>query len=716
MKRRPARRGPWRRRVSVAWLAVTFFVANGVAAAFLIAIADHHVVRIDVTATGEHRLAPQTERLIDAASDSAGYELVVAADVSRIDPRAWQALLDVGEEMEAAGGFTLTALEGEDAREGVQSLGRRLAQREAEQIEVQARALLRAAADLQRAADVVEQALAPSLGSAAEQAASQAETAGLAPEVKRTLDSIASVMSARAQTAPRLAADLRGVIEDVQAQLQSAIVPGVEVPAIDRARLALAAPVRDAADQLALLASEARVIASDPAYSQALRRAASEVDQAASPARDLCAAAAESADRLPTLDVVRVLRSVGDAAAAVLVGPSSAVAIDAPTLLPPPGVLRPEAATAPSLRGRVEGLVATAMLTAIDPRRPIVVVAHAEDSRFIERPGALGVAIDHLRRQGIDVVEWPLLLEPDAPGLAGLDPTRARPVIHFVLNTNTSVRSPDPLAARPDERVAELGELVQRLVDAGEPVLVNLTPSEVVVGGGVDATAAPLSVFGLQADSGFALMSKPPQSEVVEHDALVRAEGGEHPLPSAIAGLLAYAPWAVPVSREGDGSAWPLLVVSDEFSWAESRWSGYRRVPRAERPRVSNPPQRDADSDDIAGPWTIAWAAERDVGDGVGRVVVVGSNDWLADEIVSAGQSVDGRMVGSYPANLALLDAAVLWLSGRDEFIAPTVSSSSVATIGPISDRVLTVLRWGLVLGVPAVILLLGGGWRLLRR
>jgi hypothetical protein len=698
-----ARRKPWRRRLSVAWLAMTFFAANGVAAAFLIAIADRHAVRLDVTATGEHRLAPQTQRLIEAASADAGYELVVAADVTRVDPRAWQALLDVGEEMEAAGGFTLTALEGENARQGVQSLGQRLAQREAGRIEAHARALLRAAAELQRAADLVEQAVTPGLSNAAD-AAGEAQ-----PQM-------ASVMSSRAQTAPRLAADLRGVVEDVQAQLQSAIVPGVEVPAIDRARSAMAAPVRDAADQLAILADEARVIASDPAYSQALRRAASEVERAAGPARDLCASAAEAAERLPTLDVVRVLRSVGDAAAAVLVGPSSAVAIDAPTLLPPPGVLRPEAATAPSLRGRVEGLVATAMLTAIDPRRPIVVVAHAEDARFIERPGALGVAIEHLRRQGIDVVEWPVLLEPDAPGLAGLDPTRARPVIHFVLNTNTSVRSPDPLAARPDERVAQLGSLVQRLVDAGEPVLVNLTPSEVVVGGGVDATGAALAAFGLRAESGLAIMSKPPQGDVVEHDVLVRAEGGEHPLQNATAGLLAYAPWSVPIVHEGDGTAWPLLVVDDEFTWAESRWSGYRRVPRAERPRVSNPPQREIEADDVDGPWTIAWAAERDVGDNFGRVVVIGSNDWLADEIVSAGQSVDGRMVGSYPANLALLDASVLWLSGRDEFIAPTVSSSSVAMIGDLNDRVLAALRWGLVLGVPAVILLLGGGWRLLRR
>ena len=159
-----------------------------------------------------------------------------------------------------------------------------------------------------------------------------------------------------------------------------------------------------------------------------------------------------------------------------------------------------------------------------------------------------------------------------------------------------------------------------------------------------------------------------------------------------------------------------MLIVKDESAWVETRWSGYRRVPRAERPLVSNPPRREDGVDDLQGPWPVAWAAERGVDGGRARVVVMGSNDWLADEIISAGRSIDGRLAASYPGNLAMLDAAVLWLSGRDEFIAPTVSSSSVAMIGPIDQRVMSALRWGIVLGVPLAILLVGGVWRVVRR
>lgn len=702
MSRHPTKKSPWPRRIGVGWLAITFLLANSVSAAFLIALADRHRVRLDVTATGEHRLAEQTRRLIASVDPTEGFELIVAADASRVDPRAWQAMLDVGQELQAAGPVEVTILDADSARQGLEALAQRLSARESEKIEMQTQALARAMAELDRAAQIIDDELVRGLTAAAEAAGDR--------------EQIAQVMRQRAGAAPRLAQDLRAVIERVREDLGSPIMPGAPVPSIDRARSSIMAPARDAASQLGLLADEALVIAQDRSYPEALRRVAIDISTAAGPARSLCASAADTAQRLEALDVVRVLRAIGDAATAVLVGPQSAVALDTQTLLPPPGVLRPEAATAPSLRGRIEGLIASAMLTAIDPLRPIVVVAHAEDSRFIERPGALGVALAHLRRQGIDIVEWPIMLEPDAPGLMRLDPTRGRPIIHLVLNTNTSVRSPDPLAPRPDERAARLGELLRRLVDAGEPVIVHLTPSEVVVGGGVDAVAEPLAEFGLAARTGQALMHKPSQSEIVEHDMLVTGMGGSHPMQGAVSGLLTYMPWASPIEHAGEGLAWPLLTIDDEPTWAESRWSGYRRVPRDERPLVSNPPQREPASDDVDGPWTIAWAAERTVEGKPARVVVVGSNDWLADDIISSGQSLDGRMAASYPGNLALLDAAVLWLSGRDEFIAPTVSSSSVAMIRTIDPGTLSAIRWALVLGVPMLILIVGGAWRLVRR
>lgn len=702
MSKHPPAKTPWVRRIGVGWLAVTFLLANTVSAAFLIALADRHRLRLDVTATGEHRLAEQTRRLIASVDPAEGFELVIAADAARVDPRAWQALLDVSDELQAAGPVRVTVLDGDSAREGLEALAQRLAARQSGQIQAQLQALARAMAELDRAAAIIDADVVGSLSVAAEAAGDR--------------EQIAQVMRQRAGAAPRLAQDLRVIIERVREELASPIMPGVQVPAIDRARSAMTASVRDAAAQLGLLADEAVVIAQDRSYPEALRRAAIDLSAAARPARDLCVSAADTAQRLEALDVVRVLRSVGDVATAVLVGPQSAVALDTQTLLPPPGVLRPEAATAPSLRGRIEGLVASAMLTAIDPLRPIIVVAHAEDSRFIERPGALGVALGHLRRQGIDIIEWPLMLEADAPGLLRLDPTRGRPVIHLVLNTNTSVRSPDPLAPRPDERATKLGELVRRLVNAGEPLIVHLTPSEVVVGGGIDATAAPLTEFGLLARTGLALMHKPSQSDIVEHDVLVTGRGGPQPIQGAVSGLLTYMPWASPIEHAGEGLAWPLLTIDDEPTWAESRWSGYRRVPRDERPLVSNPPLREPASDDVDGPWTVAWAAERTVAGKPARVVVVGSNDWLADDIIRSGQSLDGRMVASYPGNLGLLDAAVLWLSGRDEFIAPTVSSSSVAMVRTIDPGTLSAMRWALVLGVPVLILAGGGAWRLIRR
>ncbi|MEO1279779.1 MAG: hypothetical protein AAFV77_12550, partial [Planctomycetota bacterium] len=184
------------RRFKVVWLAITFLLANAVSASFLIALADRYRVRLDVTATGEHRLADQTLRLIEAIDPGEGFELVVAADTNRVDPRAWQALMDVGDEMKEQGAVTLTALDGASAREGLQALARRLSDREATEIQGQSQTLLRIAMQLDQSADSIDRVVVSALAAAAEAAED---------------DQIRAVMAARSRNGPRLAEDLRGI-------------------------------------------------------------------------------------------------------------------------------------------------------------------------------------------------------------------------------------------------------------------------------------------------------------------------------------------------------------------------------------------------------------------------------------------------------------------------------------------------------------------------
>jgi len=697
------------RRARVLWLVATFVAANAVTAGFLVAWADRHALRFDVTATGEHRLADQTRRLLDAGGPG-GFELVVAADTASVDPRAWQALLDVAAELERAGPLRLTTLTGERGRGGLIELGRRLADREREAIERQERILRRAADDLRAAADIAQGELADTLGGLGE----AFQQAGGGERYARELAS-------RAAAAPTLAADLRQTADAAQAALDSPLLDGVDAPALDRARSALSAPARGAADQLALLVREARRFEGDPALGEGVRRGAERLASRAERARALCAAAAVAAEGLEVLDVVRVLRAAGGSTVAIVVGDASAVAIDAATLLPPPGTLAEASATPPVLRTRAEALISSALLTLVDPLRPIVVFTHGEPSRFAERPEAYAFAFGHFRRRGIDVIEWPVMLEDEPPGLVRLDPSGARPVVYVVRGTDGRAGGGQAVGMDGATRAAELASVVSGLVDRGAAVLLSLSPSEAAIAGATDPLARVVDRFGLTARTGLAVLTRGGEGQGVLTDAVARArDAGDHPIAGAIAGLPTYLPWPVPIERPDEaagGGATRLLGIDDEAAWAEGAWAGFRRVPRERRATVTDPPAPGGAGDEDTGPWPVAWAAERTLDGGRrGRLVVVGSNDWFIDLILRSGGEVDGRLVADYPGNLALLDASVQWLAGRDAFIAPTATSTRVAMIGELSPVALAWLRWGLVLGLPGLILAAGGLWRVIGR
>lgn len=709
--------GRWRRRIHIAWLAATFLVANLVSAAFLVSIADRHRVRIDATATGEHRLAPLTLRLLEATSEGGGYELVVAADTTRVDPRAWQALLDVGAELEATGAMDVSPLAASNAQAGLQELAQRLADRDADAIAAQESALRAAIEDVRLAAGVIETRVA------AELAAIAAVLEDLGPGTAAA----AREYAGRAESAPLLARDLRSAADAAEAALATPLLAGVETPSLDRARAALAPAARTAGGQLALLSGEAAGLASNTDAPEGVRPPAAALERSSEDAGERCAAAAAAIDRLELLDVVRVLRSAGTATVAILVGPGTPVAIDTEQLLPPPGVLRPEAATAPALRRRTESLIGSALLGATDQLGPIVVLTHAESARLLELEGAFGIAAAYLQRRGIEVVEWPVVLEDEPAKLTRLDPAGVRPAVYVVQNTYSGRGASGPLAQTGAQRAAELGRVVDRLIDSGAPVLLSVTPSEIAVSGSQDPTVAGLALFGLVARSEATILATDAASTsigspagFVRTDQLVRAQNGEHAVQGAIAGLATYLPWPIEVERAANPpagtDATPLLAINEPGGWQETQWTGYRRIGRERRAIVADPPTPDPETEDVEGPWPVAWAASRAMDGGRdARLVVVGSNDWFIDEIVSQGESIDGRQVADFPGNLALLEAGVLWLAHRDEFIARGASVADVATIRDLHGGVATAIRWGLVLGLPLLVLVVGGVWQLRR-
>jgi len=211
----------------------------------------------------------------------------------------------------------------------------------------------------------------------------------------------------------------------------------------------------------------------------------------------------------------------------------------------------------------------------------------------------------------------------------------------------------------------------------------------------------------------------------------VRAQGAEgEPEQADIADALVRAverlptifSWPVPLERiePPQGAriqARPLYTISDDDVWGEADWQGLARIPAEQRGLVPNPPAPDSPRDDTDGPWHIAFAVERRVeGSEPQRLVAVGSSGWFISQIIGAATEVDGRRAPLFAGNGELLEASVLWLAGQDHLIARTPAAGSAPSIGAIGESELRWLQWGLIVGLPLVVLALGGLTRLIRR
>jgi hypothetical protein len=97
-------------------------------------------------------------------------------------------------------------------------------------------------------------------------------------------------------------------------------------------------------------------------------------------------------------------------------------------------------------------------------------------------------------------------------------------------------------------------------------------------------------------------------------------------------------------------------------------------------------------------------------------MVVMGCYGWFLDAVTrqTAG-IVDGRAVLNSPGNLEMFEAAVFWLAGQDDMIMRSAEAEAVPLIPALTEGQEKSLQWALIAGMPALVLLIGGAWRLLR-
>ncbi|MGE3107587.1 MAG: hypothetical protein AB7G11_01260 [Phycisphaerales bacterium] len=699
---------------------------------FIGLIASRYPVRLDATATREHLLSPRTLSTLGGLDGP--YEIIVAANRSTVDQRAYERTRDVLDSFARASDRVAVTFIDTGSSSGIgayDALLKRLSERYGAQI----------AANRARVDEALgtAQAQQEAIVALAEKLAMAKETARGADTKSEQLRQLLDDYTARSRVA---AFNLDQTVSGATKALSQPIgPPALGLAPLDDVSVQISKSIGTVTSDLSRLHRELRLFEQASDIPGAVKDQVRPLAPTAQSAMEKLRGAADSMDLLPRLPIFAVARTLEKTSAALVIGPprpsagsgaagpGSITAIDFASLFPP----ALPAGAAPGItidrRARAEELTATAIASLGSASPPIVVLVHDQPTRLAPTFEAFAAMLDRLGLRRMDVVEWATALDAQEPPLAGVPGSSTRPVVYVTQTTSPSTQD----AA---DRMKKMSAALGRLVSQGKAVLMSVNVSTLPGIGASDPLVEFLEPLGIKVDSGRPLMQRvqSPSGPVVLTDLLPNraavGEGGDHPISRAIDGLAMHFFWAVPVqhvmkSESGASAAsfTPIVrIENDGSTWAESEWLGYARVPANQRKKVIDPPLPDSPRDDAKGPWPIVVAAERAGGTGsagvprVQRLVVVGCSGWFLDSVTQQSVGViDGRPVLSSPGNLELLEASVLWLAGQDELIARSPTAQAVPTIRSLTGRQVQAVRWSLLAGLPAVVLLIGAAWRLVR-
>lgn len=674
-------RGRWRARG--AWTLAGLAFAVGIVVLINV-LATSRAARFDVTSTGQLALSPRTQQVLSQAEP--GTEVVLAAALtgrsrSGSDVRR---VLDMLDEIgRAAEGVDVSVIDTSSAtgQSDFESLVRRLAARD--------RALLALAEQRVRGALGSLTDVGEALNRFAEDLDALRGRVGL--ELSSDLGSRASRLRATAEQIGPMA----GFVDELFArELAGERLPDlvesrrVIIESADAVRTLL----RVTANQMTALAS------SDQADEETRNRAAALAARLGSSGDSVGAVSAGlQAEVLPS--VVRVVGALTASEALLVLGPSGVAAVSMDDLFP---TLAPGAPGTDAGR-RAEALVTNAVATLDAAARPLVVITHAGTSRVLA--GGDDGPFASLRRRsglrGIEWVEWPVVIEPDRPGVVAAANADGRPVVYVVIGIDTSAQG-------GAERSARSAAVLEELLAGDERVLVSLAPSTLPGLGEDDPMAVALASLGLRADTGRPVLSATRRGEnrLVAWEQVVVGAGGSA-LAESVNGLALAVPWATVIEAEpaeGVDASPVLMLPAEGETWREGEWLGYWVTPRQQRPLLIEKPEPGGTRDADAAGAAIGWQVEREGS----RALVLGSHLWAFDSVADRPTVIDGRVVQQNPGNAELFLAGVEWLAGNDGLLGRSATAFETPTVQPIDASRLVLLRWLLIGGLPVGVLLIG--------
>ncbi|MGA1467262.1 MAG: ABC transporter permease subunit [Phycisphaerales bacterium] len=396
-------------------------------------------------------------------------------------------------------------------------------------------------------------------------------------------------------------------------------------------------------------------------------------------------------ERLPPARLGEIAAAIGDGEAAVITGPDGAVVVPGWQLLPRSS-FEGEETVRFDRRFRGEQLLTAAIRSLSIEAPPIVVFMHVEPASLLRRTpegGDLAAIADELRAARFEVREWNAALGGEPRIEAG------RGAVYVTI---------PPLrraGVEPDERERALLAATRERIEAGDPVLLSLTPSVLPLLGGRDPWAQLALELGVEADTARTVLElAADESGRPSAQPLHLARDGEatHPLGAAIDGQAMLVFYPVPMSVREGATAILSLPPSDS-RWIEEDWRRLREVeevPEGKRQQEAVP---------------MAAAVERVTADGrVQRAIVVGSSGWMLSNLADRTVELGGERVAfANPGNRELARSGIAWLAGLDAWVASGGSGREIARLSGISPETRTAWVALLLLGMPIVPLVAGG-------
>lgn len=706
-----ARRARYGLQAAVLLLAVT------AACVFAVLIAGRLAVRLDVTATREHRLSERTTRILKDITQP--YEIVIAANYSTLDPQAARRTQGVLENFERASPNLRATVIDVGAAQGpaqLDALLSRLQSRFAPALDQQRKAL-----------DAVRQNVT-SAQNGLRGAGDQIAAANVAIKGSDAMSDQMRQFLADAAAASRIGSEDLGKALAEAERNATRTIGSTRVSADDEVLAIMRKAINELLANVTRIHDGLDTLAKAPADKVPL-----EVSAACRPAletignvRGALGRAIAGADEAPRTPIAAVARLLERSSAAVIIGPPGAqragvTSIDLSSIYVPRALVGGDVQQV-DLRARTEELISGALASLSRTDTPIVVFVHGRNVRIAPQFVPVAPIIDRLSLRGVDFAEWPAGLDDAPPALTSIDPSGMRPVVYILI-------AMAPGSAEDGARLGKLAAAASWLIRERKNVLVTAVPSNLPSIGQPDPMLECLKPLGVTIDTARPLLRQvtTERGRLVTSHLIITDPKSSHPVGAAIRSLNLFAPWSLPVrwseqSLPKGVTVEPVILAGDENKsiWAESEWLGFLQTPEAQQSQLVNPPAADTRLDEVEGPfggrWAIAAGVEVQGADKTAqRIMLVGCNRWMSGEVVGAEMEIEGRRVPAHPGNLEFMDAAVSWLARQDDLIASTPTAAAVPMMPPMSSGQMAALRWSLIAGLPAFILLLGAGWRLWR-